>query len=135
MSLANASIVTAPTSIAASGGSALPFSSLGPVNAGQVVLAATADTDLRTRRLLKCTAKPPTVLSTAPNGYTQAKTETLYVKPKLLANGKITANTVQVTVKYDVETTQTEIQELLDVGAQICCDSDFTAYHKTLNLS
>jgi len=133
MSLVNAGVVTAPSSIAATGGSALNFASLGPAVNGQVVLAATADTDLRLRRLIKAKATMPTVQATAPNGYTQARTESLFVKPKLLANGKITTNTVKIFVNYDVETTQAEIQELLDVGAQMLFDSDFTAYHKSLS--
>jgi len=133
MSLQNAGIVTAPSSIAASGGSALNFSSLGPSSNGAVVLYVAADTDLRLRRTLKAIAKTPTVNVSAPNGFTQARTQTLFSKPKLLANGKITVNTVRIEVSYDVETTQTEIQELLDVGAQILCDSDFTSYHKALS--
>jgi hypothetical protein len=132
MSLSNAAVVTAPSAFGPTGGIALTFASAGSISSGCLTLYVPADTDLRLRRTMKCTAKSPNVQITAPNGYTQARTETLFTKPKLLANGKLTTNTVRISVAYDIETTQLEIQELLDVGAQALVDADFSAYHKAL---
>lgn len=135
MSLTNASIVTAPSGIAATGGSALAFASMGQAGSNSLLLAASADTDLRLRRTIQVTAKLPAVSVAAPNGYTQARSTMVFKKPKLLANGKITINTVRVEVAYDVESSAAEVQELIDVGAQLLCDSDFTPTHKTLALT
>lgn len=135
MSLSNASIVTAPSSIAPTGGSALVFSSSGNLSNGKVTLIVSADTDLRIRRSIDATIKNPSPSLSAPNGYTQARVSFVYKKPKLLANGKITVNTARVEFSYDVETTQTEIQELADVAAQMCFDGDFVPSIKTLTLT
>jgi len=135
MSLSNAGIVTAPSSIAATGGTALNFSSVGSPSKGKVSLIVTADTDLRLRRTIDVSASAPTVNAGAPNGYSQARVQFLFRKPKLLANGKITVNTVSVNFGYDVETTQAEIQELLDVASQMCFDADFTPTVKSLSIS
>lgn len=132
MSLVNASIVTAPSSIAPTGGTALAFASSGNLSNGKVSLVVSADTDLRTRRQIDVTVKPPAASTNAPNGYTQARVQFLFKKPKLLANGKITVNTARVEFSYDVETTQTEIQELADVAAQMSFDADFVPTIKTL---
>lgn len=135
MSLSNAAIVVAPTSIAPTGGTALTFSSNGIQGPGQLQLVVPADTDMRTRRTLDVTVKSAKVSVGAPNGYTQNRVSYFYRKPKLLANGKITVNTAKIEFSYDVETTQAEIQELLDVSAQICFDADFTPTTKLLSLS
>jgi len=135
MSLVNAGVVTAPSSISASGGTALTFASAGQPSSGRLSLIVPADTDLRVRRGMEITVKTPSPQSTAPNGYTQARASYLFKYPKLLANGKITVNTAKVEFAYDVETTQTEIQQLLDIAAQICCDGDFTPTTKTLQLT
>lgn len=134
MSLTNASIVIAPSSIAATGGSALAFSSSGQAG-NTVTLYVAADTDLRTRRTIDVEVRKPRPNASAPNGLTQARQIATFKKPKVLANGKITTGTVSVTLAYDVEFTQTEIQELIDVGAQMLCDSDFTNLWKASSLS
>jgi len=135
MSLANAGIVTAPSSIAASGGTAVTFVSNGSPSAGKLNIFVSAATDLRLRRSIDVTVRPPSANVSAPNGYTQARISFLFKKPKLLANGKITVNTSRVEFAYDVETTQAEIQDLLDTASQICFDADFTPTTKTLTLS
>lgn len=135
MSLNNAAIVIAPTSIAPTGGSALTFASNGLQGPGKVTLVVPTDTDYRTRRSLDVTVKPASVSAGAPNGYTQNRITFVFKKPKVLANTKITVNTVKVEFAYDVETTQTEIQELLDVAAQLCFDADFTPTVKLLSLA
>lgn len=131
MSLANAALVVAPTSIAPTGGTALTFSTQGMTAPGEQSLVVLADTDLRLRRSIDVKVKDPKVQLTAPNGYTQARRSCLFKKPKLLANGKITVNTSKVEVSYDIETTPTEIQELIDIAAQMASDADFVPTLKT----
>jgi len=135
MSLQNAGIVTAPSAFTPTGGTALTFVSAGNFAAGKVTLYVAADTDFRVRRTIDVTVKTPTPQLSTPNGYTQARGKAIFKKPKLLANGKITVNTVTVDVAYDVECTQAEIQELMDVGAQMLVDSDFIPVYKALSLA
>jgi hypothetical protein len=132
MSINNASLVTAPTSIVVTGGTALAFASSGLVD-GVNPLFVSADTDFRTRRTLTISAKPAKPSPSAPNGYTQLRMSAIYRKPKTLANGKITVNTLKAEMAYDVETTQAEIQELVDILAQLGCDADFTQLWKAAN--
>lgn len=134
MSLNNAAVVTAPTSIAATGGTALTLASAGSDGITNRLIV-TADTDFRTRRSIVASIKTPKPLATAPNGYTQARSKAVYTKPKLLANTKYTNNTISIEISVDVETTQTEIQELMDVGAQMLFDADFIQLWKTQNLT
>lgn len=123
MSLSNASVLSGAT-VAASGGSALPFASLGIRNESNT-LYATGDADLRTRRQIVCSIKEPKVSAGAPNGYTQARRTMVFKSPLLLDNGNITVNTVRVEFSYDVETSNAEVVELKSIGAQMICDSDF----------
>lgn len=135
MSLTNAVLIAAPTSYTVNGGSNLTFASLGPVQNGKVQLYVYADTDLRTRRTIDVSVKAPAVSVVAPNGYTQARASVLIKCPKLLANGKITINTARVELGYDVESTATDVQQLLDLSAQVCFDADFTDSFKKLSLA
>jgi len=130
MSLINAAVLIGGT-VSTTGGTSMslvPFLQEGP----KITLHNTADTDFRLRRKMVCTASEPRKEVTAPNGYTQRRTKIRYNYPKLLANGKLTVNSVEITVSSDIEATDTEIQQLLDVGAQSLTDADFVAFHKTL---
>jgi len=132
MALSTATSLSGAT-ISASGGATVQWSSLG-LQGNKNVLVVAADTDLRIRRQIDASAKTPSVQLSAPNGYSQARGVVFYKKPKLLANGKVTVNTARVEIAYDVETTPTEIQDLLDVASQVCFDSDFTPVFKQLSL-
>lgn len=132
MPVSNASIVTAPTSITVTGGTAVTFASLGLADGKQTLFVA-SDTDQRTRRSIDVSVKPAKPSPSAPNGYTQPRATVTLKKPKILANGKITVATLRVEMAYDVEYTQAEIQELVDFGAQFFCDSDFTNLWKQMS--
>lgn len=133
MSLANAVVKTGGT-LAVTGGSDLTFVGSG-VSRNELRAAVSADTDFRLRRNIRFTIKEPTVNLSQPNGYTQAKSSALFTKPKLLANGKYTKNTIQVSLFCDPETTDAEKTELLDVAAQMCFDSDFALFFKNQSLA
>lgn len=122
------------STIAGTGGTTVTWASLGQVG-NKVTLVVPADADLRTRRQIDVVAKQPTPRSGTPNGYTQARVTKVYKRPLTLDNGETTVNTVKVEVSYDVETNATEIQDLLDVGAQMLFDSDFTGVDTTLALT
>jgi hypothetical protein len=133
MSLSNAIVKTGST-IATTGGSDLTFTPFG-VSGNTAKIGVPADTDFRLRRMIDFKVNQPLLNPTSPNGYTQAKASALFTKPKLLANGKYTKNTIQISIFYDPETTDAEKTELLDVAAQMCFDADFTDFFKSLSLA
>jgi hypothetical protein len=132
MSLSNASISSGAT-VAPTGGSALAFAGAG-ARGNSHLIYATADTDLRTRRSIMTTVREPKPSSVAPNGYTQARTAFVLKSPLELDNGNLTVNTVRIEFSFDVETTQTEIEELRVLAAQICSDADFESAVKNQSL-
>lgn len=131
MSLKNAVVKTGATH-APTGGSDLTFGDFGTVGT-KVALGVPADTDMRLRRSIDGSFKTPRANASSPNGYTQARATLTFKKPILLANGKITVNTIQVSVAYDWEASDAQKQELMDVGAQMCYDADFISFFKNLN--
>lgn len=133
MSLSTLTTLSGST-IAGTGGTAVTWNKMNQVG-NKVSLAVTSDADLRVRRTMDVTAKSPTVNPGAPNGYTQARVVKVYKAPLLLDNGAITVNTVKVEVAYDVESSASEIQDLVDVGAQMLFDADLVSVDKTLSLS
>jgi len=135
MSLNNASIVTAPSSIAATGGTTLSFELFQSPRPGTSVLYVPADSDFRLRRTLTARIGQPTASKASPDGYTQAWADMRYFRPRLLANGLYTIDSVYVKVSRSVEAPAADVQHLLDVGAQMLFDSDFTPTFKDLKLS
>ena len=80
--------------------------------------------------LVKFTTRDPTVDSSAPNGYTQKRSEVYVSKPLSLDNGNVTKNTLRITLSVDHESTAAEVQNLLVTGAQLLADSDFSDFWK-----
>lgn len=72
----------------------------------------------------------PVVNSSAPNGYTQGRSEVKVLVPLLLDNGKYTTNTIDLKLSVDPETTDAEIQSMLVLGAQLLHDTDFSDFWK-----
>ena len=125
MGLNNASLLQGAT-VAASGGTALAFSSLGgsPGN----TLYAIDDPDIRTRRDIVCNTTAARPKSDAPNGYTQQRTNATVKIPLTLDNGNVTVNTIRIEMSTDVETTDAEKLELRSIAAQVLVDSDFLEF-------
>jgi hypothetical protein len=76
------------------------------------------------------TTKDPVVSSGAPNGYTQQRSAAHVVVPKQLENGKRTTNTVKCEIAFDPETSDTEKQALLEMGAQLLIQSALADFWK-----
>jgi hypothetical protein len=112
---------SAPTS-----GSADALSAVG--DASKSVAKFDGDTEFLTAKSIDFTAKEPSVSSTAPNGYTQARRSALLKFPKVLDNSARTVNTVKLELAVDVEMTAAEIAEYCLVAAQILSDPDFAAF-------
>lgn len=132
MSISSASILTGAT-LAASGGTALPFTSLGnTLNENSVVYGGTGILDRKTGQFL---TRLPVVNSNSPSGYSQARNIVNLRYPKTLASGETVYNTVKLTIACDVETTDAEKLEIRDDLAQILFDTDFQAFWDDLVVS
>lgn len=85
--------------------------------------------------LIAFSIKDPKVSSSAPNGYTQARSSVKISVPLDLDNGNRTVNTLSISLSVDPETTAAEIQALLVLGAQLLFDSDCSDFWKKQSLS
>jgi len=86
-------------------------------NGNTVELTDLSVTDMRLRPLLSIRFNQPSVSAGAPNGYTQGRCLVVLKQPKLLANGKITVNTVRYDFAFDFETSDVEKQLMIDTIA------------------
>jgi len=137
MAFNNASVVTTPTSITVTGGTALAFTGLGIQN-NEVTAVVVTDTDLRTRRSITGKVKNARPNPNSIGGYTMQRNSERIVIPKLKTVGAtqvVQNNYVYIEIGYDVETTPTEKQLLMDLGAQAFIDADWSALLKDGNLS
>lgn len=126
MGLASVTFSQTPTSYTVTGGTNVPLSII--YNDGSKVrLAPAADTDLRLRRSVDINRKDPSVSASAPNGYTQERFQVYFKDPKLLANGKLTVDTANLQLGFDVESTTQEKLDKLDWIAQLCMHASFRA--------
>lgn len=98
-------------------------------------LVYTSDVDGKTRRSASLKVTPPRPSAGTPNGYTQARSIATLKYPLLLDNDATTVNTIQVSISYDIESSDAEIQALLDDAAQIIAHADLQAFWKTQALA
>lgn len=122
------------TSVAATGGTDVTLTSLG-VQGNKNTLTFSTDTSNLTRRLVEFSVKPYAESASAPGGYTQQRCTVLLKTPKVLANGNRTVNTVKVEVAYDPETTNAEIESMVETISQMVGTSAFLSFYTTLNLA
>lgn len=127
MTLQSPSVSTGGT-LSVAGGSALAFS-LESINAAKVIVGVVADA-FNLRRRLTFSSTQPKVNAASPGGYTQAKNLAVYERPITLADGKVTNNTISVSIWFHPETTDAVKTEMLDVAAQVCFDTDFSSWAK-----
>lgn len=71
------------------------------------------DVGEKSRLVINISASPATQNSATPGGYTQSRRNFSYLKPKILANGNSTVNTVRIQVSFDPESTETDVKVLL----------------------
>lgn len=133
MSLNNAIVKTGATSIAPTGGTDLTMVT-SKTDSQKTITQVAADTDFRTKRTFEFVAKGPVSNPGAPNGYTQVRNSVRFKVPRLLANGKISVDTVDVIVSTDVETSAVNRKDMRYIGAQLLCDPDFDAFWDSQSL-
>lgn len=125
MPIQSASISLGAT-VSASGGTAEALQSLGGDSSNRVTSYDDADYKMRTEA--RFSVQRPVVKPAAPNGYTQKRSQTILVKPRLLANGNLTHDTITITVSTDVETSAANNSALRHEAAQLLVDTDFTNF-------
>lgn len=127
MSLNNAALLSGATMNAATGGTALTFTSLGN-NLGSNTLIVAADTTLNLRRSINANVTAPKANDKTPGGYTQARQVLRFNIPRTLTNGNVSTDTIEIRMSTDVETSLADKQEMLNLCGQACVDSDFTEF-------
>lgn len=105
------------TGLTATGGTATALIGLNS-DYSKLKLAIAGSSSIKDRSTLSYSATPAKASSNGPNGYTQERTGTQLLSPKLLANDKITYNSISVQTSFDVETTDAEKLELILIMAQ-----------------
>lgn len=84
---------------------------------------------VKDRTVIKFSSTDAKVNSNGPSGYSQSRTATQFVRPKVLANAALTYNTINIQTSFDVETTDAEKLELLLLAAQSMVDSATRDFH------
>lgn len=79
--------------------------------------------------------KDPIVNTGAPNGYTQARSTVKCVVPLTLDNGNRTTNTVSITLSMDPETSDTEKEALIELGAQLLTQASLDDFWKKQSIA
>lgn len=125
MPLSSTAIKAVPTSYTVTGGTVITLGA--QLDFDAALLYASADTDYRTRREMKFSFKMPKVSAGAPNGYTQQRSNFTLKCPKVLTNSKIVNNGGDVSLHWDVETTEAEKTAILDWFAQAFVDANVRA--------
>lgn len=133
MAIPNASIPIDAT-ITPSGGTAKTIKELSR-SQGSISTYIDEALAFQLRQEIVFSTKTPKVSSSAPGGYTQARSVVLLKKPKVLANLRNTVNTLQLSLSVDPETTSVEVQNMLVTAALLLSDSDFSDFWKAQALA
>lgn len=125
MGLQNASILAGAT-ISASGGTAQSFVPDGVEVKNGVHLVDSSVADFRTRPSLTAKTNQPTTL---PDGsFSKDKRVMTYAEPFIDSKGNVQYNYIQVVRRIHPESPASRGTDLLTKGAQLCVDTDFTAF-------
>lgn len=116
--------VKSGSTLTPTGGSDVVYTKTNEKADGSLVYKDLTQTDLRIQKKVEVKSSDAKTLATAPNGYTQQKNSVSFLQPKLLANGKFTTNGIDVSLHFDVETTEAERIQLLDAVAIFCTNVD-----------
>lgn len=125
MGIANLSLLTGPA-ITPSGGTAYPFASSGKTVANGAHVIDTAATDIRLQPSIYFNQRFPT--KQKDGSWSMYKQSCLVTIPKLCADGKIQNQRIRVERETVAEATLAEKLALLSYAAQLCVDSDTTAF-------
>lgn len=108
------------------GGTAKTFKANGATVKNGVQVVDTSVTDARIRPSITCTAKP--AVQGLDGKWSFERRETVFLRPKLLADGTVAFNSVREIVNFHPESTAIEIAELYNGSAQVNFDADFADF-------
>jgi hypothetical protein len=118
----------------ATGGASVGFLSGGVSNL-QSTYIVDDSSDLLDQRVVNLSVRPHKPLSSAPNGYTQARSRLNYQVPLALDNGETTVNSITIELSIDPETSVSEIATMKHNVAQFLIDSDFDNFWAKQSMS
>ena len=135
MGVTNATLLVGATN-AASGGTSTSFVPNGaPVNGGVQIVDST-NTNAVTRASITCKTIKTAALDTTSGLFVgKVKRQVQLVRPKVTASGRVVFPLVRIELEFSPENTDTEITALLNEGAQLLFDADFTNFWKIGSVS
>lgn len=117
----------ASATVAASGGSALVFADDGVTIQNGLHLIVPADTDYQTRRQVTVKYRQPS-LDAKTGVYGKDKKSICLALPQVLTSGQVVFNTIRVEREVHPSLSAAAALELTNLGAQLLCDGDVTAF-------
>lgn len=135
MSVQNATLLVGGT-VAATGGVSTMFVPNGASVTGGIQIVDSSNNNAVTRASLTCRTIKQATLNTATGTFDgKIKRQVQLVRPKILASGKVQFPLIRIEMEFSPENTDAEISALLNEGAQLCVDADFTSFWKIGSLS
>lgn len=121
--------VKSGATIAPTGGTDVVYTLISNAN-GNAVFENVAQADLRLRETLSIKVTRAKPDASRLGGYTQNRVFFFWKQPMAKASGEYTINTGRTEVAYDIETTPTAVQRLLDAMGLACTQSAISAIMK-----
>ena len=133
MSISNLSLQKNATGGTTTGGTAMALASDGVSVKNGIHVADMGEVNFLVRTNLTLKTRNPA--KQADGTYSKAKRFATIVVPKAIASGEVVFNLVRIETEAHPETTDTELTNLMMLGAQLLTDSDLTAFFKTGSLA
>lgn len=132
MGLSSSVIKTGVTSFTVTGGTQIMLTSVENNGVLNKLVESSAVNYLQ-RRSIDFTVKEAKVSAGAPNGYTQPRRKMVMRFPRVLANSKLTVDTLSIELATDVEATLTEKGGYLDAACSALTDANVRSFFKDGN--
>lgn len=135
MGLQNATLLVGAT-VAATGGTSTSFANNGSPVSGGIQVIDTTNTNAVTRASITFRTIKQATLDLISGLFTgKIKRQAQLVRPKVTASGRVVFPLVRIELEYSPENTDAEITALINEGAQLLVDADFTSFWKIGSLS
>lgn len=135
MGATNATLLVGAT-VAASGGTSTAFVPNGAPVTGGIQIVDSTNTNAVTRASITLRTIKQAALDIVTGLFTgKVKRQAQLVRPKVTASGRVVFPLVRIEVEYSPENTDAEVTALLNEGAQLLVDSDFTNFWKIGSVS
>lgn len=135
MGATNATLSVGAT-VAASGGTSTAFVPNGARVTGGIQIVDSTNTNAVTRASITLRTIKQAALDIISGLFTgKVKRQAQLVRPKVTASGRVVFPLVRIEVEYSPENTDAEVTALLNEGAQLLVDSDFTNFWKIGSVS